>query len=387
MTSRRTTLASLAVLGTIAACAPSPSVPAATPSAAPSTAATPIAATSPAASTAPSALPTAAPSTAPTLAPSAAPSSAPAAFDLSRGKLLRRYDFQGATGLHYDFSRDQFWVIDGEDEDSSPRRYLARRFSRDGTFDAAIDLHKDREQAPEAVTGFAFDLSGVPAFTYQFDDPNSLRKPFSLRRLYTATVEDATRLPNAALERAGVAALAAQDNVFSLGVLRLDPEVTDEFDTDDRQILYMRAEEDQDPEAIFRVPDPLQPTSRMAMSPDGMLYLFGGIPGEGVKAKRLDKTQAIVDLPIPLSRMPDDVWIAPNGDVLMVDETTGNVPARIRRYSPAGALVGESEVRLADGQVIFDVNGLAFDSQNRVTIVGSAIAPDLRTTTGLFTFD
>lgn len=380
MRPNRQTLALLATLLMVAACAPVP--PALTASPSPSTGAGVSAAPSAAASASPTAA-----SAAPSAAPSQAPSAAPAAFDMTDGKLLRKYDFQGATGIHYDFSRDQFWIIDGEDEESSPRRYLARRFSWNGAFDAAIDLHKVGEQAPEAVSGFAFDLSGVPAFTYQVDDNRSVHRPFSLRRLYTATVTDAERLPSTALERSGLATLAAQENTFSLGVVRFDPDVSDEFDTRKREILYVRAEEEQDPEAIFRIPDPMEPTSRMAMSPDGMLYLFGGIPGAGLKVKRLDETQAIVDLPIPLSRMPDEVWLAPNGDLLLLDETTGNAPARIRRFSPAGTLVAETEVRLADGQVVFDVNGLAFDSRNRITIVGSAIARDLAITTGLFTFD
>lgn len=392
MYSPRKPIAVLTALLLLSACAPSNTPP--VTGASPAATATPGGAPSPsapAASAAPSATPTTAPSTMPSSPPSASPSITPspagsvqpsaAAFDLTRGKMLRKYDFQGIGGLYYDFSQDQLWVIDDVDKDETQRGFVARRFLRDGTFDSTVELHRESEKAPEAVDGMAFDLVGVPAFTYEFDDA------FSLRRLYTATVEEAKDLPSATLERAGIAALASQANIFSLGVIRLDPDVTYDYDTADREILYIRAEEEQDPEAIFRVPDPFEPTSRMAMSPDGVLYLFGGTPGGGLGVKRLDKTQALVDLPIPLSRMPDHVWTAPNGDVLLGEETTGNTPARIRRFSPTGAPVGETELRLADGRVVFDLAGLAFDGRGHVVIAGTAIASDLTTATGLFEFD
>ena len=371
----------LFILATLAACAPAPQPVAPQPTASPDAGASPAPASagpSAAASATPSASPTASPTT--SLAPSSVPSAA--GYDLTAGKVLRKYDFQGLAGLHYDFSRDQLWVVDAVNDKLTPPRYLARRFGRDGTFDATIDLNKVGEQAPEAVDGFAFDLSGVPAFTFR--DRNDR---FNLRRIYTATVEDATRLPSSSVERGGIAALAADGNVFTLGTLSLDPDVVSEFDTKDREILYSRGAEELDPEAIFRIKDPLAPTSRMAMAPGGELYLFGPVPGGALGVKRLDKTQALVDLPISLARIPDRVWIAPNGDLLLSEDSTGSTPAKIRQFTSAGTLVGETEVRLADGQMVFRVSGLTFDARGKVVIAGIAIAPDLVTTTGLFSYD
>ncbi len=382
----------LAVLAlAVGATACSPSVPVVvTPS--PSPAASP---TAPTASAFAAPGPTASPSapTAATPAPSVAPSAvasasaSPAAatpapagtLDLTKGKLLRKYDFNNIGGLHFDVGRNQIYVIDATDDDATDRRYLLRRFNRDGTFEAAVDLHKASEEAPEAVDGLAFDLAGVPAFTYLEDED------FSLRRLYTATVLDATRLPSTGLERAGLAALGADGDVFTLGVIRLDPDAL-EGDTRDREILYIRAEEDEPPEANFRIRDPFEPTKHMALAPGGVLYLVGSTTTT-LGVKRLTKDQQLADLPIPLPRIPDHVWTDPAGNLLLVTESTGAEPAKLRRYAPSGEAAGETDLTLASGEKIFSVDGLTFDAENRVILAGSAIAADLQTTTGIFTFD
>jgi hypothetical protein len=302
------------------------------------------------------------------------------ALDLTRGKLLRTYDLKGVGGLYYDLGRDQIAVIDARDDDETPRHYLLRRFNRDGSFDVAIDLNRPDEEAPEAVDGFAFDLAGVPAFTYLEDET------FSLRRLYTATVLDATRLPATTLERAGLSALGADGDVFTLGVIRLDPDAG-KGDTKVRDILYVRAEEDEAPEALFRIPDPFAPTTRMAMGPGGVLYLAGPTPAGSLAIKRLTKDQKLEDVPIPLPRIPEHMWMGPAGNLYLVTETTGNEPATVRAYTPSGQLVGESAVTLADGQKVYAVDGLTFDREGKPLLAGSAIAADLKITTGLFAFD
>lgn len=313
--------------------------------------------------------------------PSASPSAAPSGgFTLANGKLLRTYDFQGIGGLHFDRGRNQIVVIDAQDDDETPRKYLMRRFERSGAFDAAIPLNMADEDPPEAVDGFAFDLAGVPVFTYRDEEE------VSLRRLYTATVQIAQRLPIVSFERAGLAAVGTDGDVITFGAVRYDPDAL-KGDTRERTIQYARAEEDKDAEGLFRIPDPFEPTVRMAVGPGGVLYLMGPTKAGTLELKALTKDQQLTTLPVPLARIPDHLWVDPAGDLYLASESTGNEPARIRRIKPDGTLVGEVEVVLADGRKVFAIDGLTWDLQGKPLLAGTAIAADLRTQTGIFTFD
>lgn len=380
----RSSLLSFTLLG-LAACTPAAPVTAPPSSAAPSVApasAMPSPGTTPAApSASPAATPTAPIASASAIAPSPQATATSAEFDLTRGRMLRRYTFKGIGGLFYDLAQDQLHVIDAVNDDVTPRRYLVRRFSRDGTFDSAVRLNKEDEDAPDAVDGYAFDDAGVPIYTYREDET------FIVRRLYTATVTDATTFPSNRLERAGVAAMAATGGIVTMGVMRLDPEEKDAKTTKVREILYVRTDLNGDSEALFRFVDPFEPTVRMAASLEGQLYLFGPRPDGVLGVKRVNKDETKVDLPIPLKAIPEHVWLDPQGNLLLADQTTGKEAVTIRRFSPTGELLSQTPVTLADGQKLYDLDGLTFDVKGHPIVAGTAIDADLKETAGLFVFD
>jgi hypothetical protein len=183
-----------------------------------------------------------------------------------------------------------------------------------------------------------------------------------------------------------MAALRVDGTVVTLATLRLDPDEKAAKTTNMRFVTYVQGDPERDPGAVFQVADPFVPTRRMALGPDGRLYLFGATTGGQLGVKRLDAAQQLVDLPIALSRMPDLVTFDPAGRLWLAYNTTGSEPATVAVHDPSGALVGTLPVTLADGAKVFQVRGLAFDRAGIPLIGGSAITSDLRTVHGIFEF-
>jgi hypothetical protein len=300
--------------------------------------------------------------------------------DLTRGKLLRAYDFKGIGGLKVEPGTQELHVIDASSDDVTPRRYLLRRFERDGRFLAAVRLSVEDEKEPDAVDGYVFGAFGAPFYTYREAER------FVLRRLYTATPRDAVQFPGHAIERAGLAALGADGAVITLAALRLDPEEKTARTTRSRRISYTRAEPDRDPIAIFGLDDPFAPTVRMAMGPEGRLWLFGNTPDGRLGVKLLEANQALTDLPVALPKHPDRVAFDAKGRCWMAFGTTGDVPASVEVRAPGGELLGRQAVTLADGAKVFEIEGLAFDAVGTPLIAGRAIDRNLVVQRGIFEF-
>jgi hypothetical protein len=300
--------------------------------------------------------------------------------DLGAGALLRRYDFKGIGGLHYDRAGDALHVIDAVNDDVTPRRYMLRRFKRDGSFEVAVGLALEDEEAPDAVEGYAFGAFGTPFYTYREDER------LVLRRLYTATPRDAVDFPSYQTPRAGLAALRAEGTVLTLAAVRLDVDEKAAKTTNKRTITYTQADPERDPLAIFQLPDPFVPTRRMAIGPGGALYLLGATQGGALAAKRVDATQQLTDVPLGLTRMPDLVTFDPAGRLWLAYNSTGADPATVAVHAPDGTLVRSQPVVLADGARVYEVRGLDFDRAGTPLVGGSAIYPDLRTVHGIFEF-
>ncbi|MEB3328239.1 MAG: hypothetical protein VKQ33_03285 [Candidatus Sericytochromatia bacterium] len=358
---------------TLAACAAPPPPPGVVPSAGPTAAPGERPASAAPASATPSGAATASP------VPTATPAG-PALPSLATGSLLRRYDFKGLGGLHYDRAGDVLHVIDAVNDDVTPRRYLLRRFKRDGTFEVAVGLGLEDEQAPDAVDGYAFGAFGTPFYTYREDER------LVLRRLYTATPRDAEDFPSYRTARAGVAALRAEGTVLTMALLRLDAEEKAARTTNKRDIVYVQADPERDPLAVFQVPDPFVPTRRLALAPGGALYLLGATRGGTLGAKRLDATQQLTDVALGLTRMPDLVTFDAAGRLWLAYNSTGAEPATVAVHDPTGALLRSQPVTLADGARVYDVRGLVFDRAGVPLLAGSAIYADLRRVHGIFEF-
>jgi hypothetical protein len=299
---------------------------------------------------------------------------------LADGKTLRRYDFKGIGGLYVDPSGGALHVLDAVNEDVTPRRYMLRRFKRDGTFEVAVGLGLEEEQAPDAVDGYAFGAFGTPFYTHRDDER------LVLRRLYTATPRDAVDFPGYQTPRAGLAALRAEGTVVTLATLRLDPEEKLAKTTNKRFITYVQADPEREPTAIFQVPDPLVPTRRMALGPGGALYLLGTTASGSLGCKRLEPTQQLSDVALGLTRMPDLVTVDPAGRLWLVYNSTGAEPATVAVHEPGGALLRSQPVTLADGGRVFEVRGLAFDRAGVPLVGGRAMYSDLSTVHGIFEF-
>ncbi|MEB3220814.1 MAG: hypothetical protein VKS61_01930 [Candidatus Sericytochromatia bacterium] len=363
--------APLAIAVAVAACAAPGPAPVAGPSVPPVSPAGPSA--TPTSQAPASAAPAATPAASATPAAAAAPS-------LAAGSLLRRYDFKGIGGLHYDRAGDTLHVIDAVNDDITPRRYLLRRFKRDGSFEVAVGLALEGEKAPDAVEGLAFGAFGQPLYTYREDER------LVLRRLYTATPRDAEDFPSYRTARAGLAALRVEGTVVTLGALRLDVEEKTAKTTKKRDIVYVQADPERDPTAIFQVPDPFGPTHRMAIGPGGVMYLMGATPDGQLGVKRLDASQQLRDVALPLTRLPDVVTFDEAGRLWLAYNSDGTEPATIAVHEASGALVRSQPVTLADGGRVYDVRGLAFDRSGTPLLGGSAIYEGSRTVHGIFEF-
>jgi hypothetical protein len=299
---------------------------------------------------------------------------------LGAGQILRRYAFKGLGGLHVDPASNGLYILDAASDDVTPRRFVLRRFQRDGTFEVAVALGLEGEKAPDAVDGMAFGAYGTPFYLYRDDER------LVLRRLYTATPRDVAGFPSYLTPRAGLAALGGQGRVLTLGVLRLDPEEKTIKTRKKREVVFVQADPEGDPVAIFNVPDPFEPTVRMAVGPGGVLHLFGADQAGRLGCKRLGADQALTDLPLGLARMPDTVAFDPQGRLWLAYNSLGSEPASLDIHDGTGARLGRFPVRLDDGARVFQVAGLAFDRAGVPLVAGRAMYDDLRTVEGVFEF-
>ena len=59
----------------------------------------------------------------------------------------------------------------------------------------------------------------------------------------------------------------------------------------------------------------------------------------------------------------------------------------MRRYSPEGQLIDETDVKLADGSNVYLLAGLTFDRAGKPVLAGTSLDGSTSSTLGLFTFD
>jgi hypothetical protein len=365
-------------LAAVAACGPTaPVTPGASPSVVPSAGVS-------AAPSTPAASPAASPSAVATAAPSATPSVA--GFAWKPGTLLKAYDFKGIAGIYYDGPEASYYVVDAVNDDQTPRRYLVRKFNQTGAFQASFKLAPTGKLDPRAVDGVAFDRRGIPFFTYSDFDKDVYRndstdRTWLLLKLVTAAVLPADRLPSNSLPRAGVSTLASSGDLFTLGVLRLDP---DKDVTGNRKVSYVQGEEDQSPVAIASFDDPFEPTTLMASSPTGTVYLTGPLKAGGFSIKKIGTDQKLVDF-ASVTELPKGMWAGPNGEVYTASTTTSKA-ATVRKYSPDGALLGETEARLADGGYLLHVAGMTFDPAGHPVVTGDGFDVNKQSMSGIFVF-
>lgn len=345
-------------------------------------------ATGPSGTPAPSAAPTAssAPSAAPEASPSAAVSAAPAAFALGKGAALQPYDYEWIGGVYRDTARNQLLVTDALDAKVSPYRYMLRKLSADGAFASSSRLEPTGGQAPTSVDGVAFDLRGIPFYLYRQGEQLRVLK------LVTATVMplELGDFPLVELRRAGTSTIASAGREMLVAAISLesDTDVAEENKRDGKggRLFYARAEEGEAPSSLFQIPDPLYPTSRMAFAPSGDLYLAGPNKEGRQTLLRVKADQTVTTLPVTPDKVPDGMWVAPTGEVLMAYDGV-NGPARLVRYSPDGEARGASSLELAEGGYLLSPRGLVVDQQGGFVIGGRGFDGNSRTTDGLYRFE
>jgi hypothetical protein len=368
------TLALLAV----AACAPgTPVAPTPTPSAPPSTA---VSSTP----TTPASGQPASPGSVASTTPSAEPSAA--GFAWKPGTLLKAYDFKGLAGIYYDGPEAAYYVVDAVNDDQTPRRYLVRKFSQSGVFQASYKLAPTGKLDPRMVDGMAFDRRGTPFFTYSDFDPDVYKndnndRTWYVLKLVTAAVLQADRLPSTNLARVGASTLASNGDLITMGILRLDP---DKNQPGNRKITYVQAEEDQPPVAIATFDDPFEPTTLMASSSTGTVYLTGPLKAGGFSIKRIAKDQQLTDF-ASVPELPKGIWAGPNGEVYTASASASK-PAKVKKYAPDGTLLGETEALLSDGGYLLHVSGMAFDPTGKIVVTGDGFDAKKQTMSGIFVY-
>jgi hypothetical protein len=246
--------------------------------------------------------------------------------------------------------------VDTEVNSTTSPRYKLAKFNPDGSAVSTFSLAPEGGKAPSAVSGIAFQLRGSPLYAYRDDDA------FKLLKLSTATVTVGDRYPIFDLPKAGPATLRNQGDVLYEAVVSLDPNSTEKTGG---SLTFAQSEEDKTPRALFQIPDPFFPTTRMAFAPNGDLYLAGPIRGGGLSIKRLKADKTLDDVSIALSAVPDGLWVGPDGDLYLAQDGLAT-PAIVKRYGADGQLKGQSEVKPKDGGFVANVRGLAFDSQGRI---------------------
>lgn len=315
-------------------------------------------------STTPSPAASQAPATAtPSEVPSASPSVA--SFSLTSGEVIGAGQLTNPAGIFYEAGTGTLYVSDAETTSIVSPRYLLRRFKTDGTATGAFQLAPDGGTPPTAVDAVAFQLRGTPIYAYRKDDA------FQLLKLATATVTVGDRYPLFDLKKAGVVALGNKGDVLFEAAVAFDPDKTEKTNG---SLYFAQSEEDKTPKALFSIPDPFTPTTRMAFNTDGELYLAGPNPGGGLGLKRLAADQSLKDVPITLGSVPDGLWVGPGGDLYMSYNSIGS-PAKVRRYGADGKFKGETEVKLKNGGFLDNIRGLAFDAQGTVYMTASGYDP------------
>jgi hypothetical protein len=349
-----------------------------TPSSTPSTGSS-----SSSASASPSSSPTAPPSSGPSPVPSASPT--PAGLSWQNGSFIRAYDFKGPAGIYYEYSANVLYVVDGIDDNVNPRRDWAREFGLGGNFLGNYHLGPKGAIDPDKVDAMAFDLRGFPFYTY-YNNYEYAQIPqkgvnyWNIYELITASVVTPTNLPLHGAPRVATSALSSQGNVFTLGsvLLDYDPAITT------RRLNYVRAEEDQQAEAIFSIADPLSPTNSMTVSQDGVLYLAGPASSGGLKIRSVDKSQKQAEF-ASLKTLPQGMWVDKDGD-LYVEYDQTSAPAILDKYRPDGTLIGKVLAKLPDGSYLNHLAGLTFDHQGRRIVVGTGVDSVNHPISGIYSF-
>lgn len=360
------TLAALAV----AACSqPAPQVPPVTTSPSPSSAAP-----QPSAS---------ASSAAPSPAASATPA-APTGLGLGEGEALKPYGFNWIDGIYRDEARDQLYVVDAQNKTDTPRRYLVRKFQMDGTFISTISLTPEGGEVPDAIDGIAFDQRGIQFFNYREDET------FRLMKLITAAVVpvNQTDHPLSFLDRAGPSALAPDDAEMLVAAVNLTRDGEAEREQEEvkgGQLTVGRAEEGEAPTLLFNIPDPLEPTVRMAFSPEGDLFLAGPNKQGQQALVRVKQDRSVATVATGFPAVPDRLVFAPSGDVVLAFDSTTSAAA-LRLVGPNGEAKGEASLTLKDNGYLTTVQGVTFDAEGRMIVAGRGFNGARETVSGLFRF-
>jgi hypothetical protein len=318
--------------------------------------------------------------------PTAVASTIPAAFGLGKGVALQPYDYEWIGGVYRDTARDQLLVTDALDAKVSPYRYMLRKLSADGAFASSARLEPTGSQAPTAIDGVAFDLRGIPFYLYRQGEQLRVLK------LVTATVMplEVGDFPLVELRRAGVSAIASAGREMLVAAISLESDTDvaeeDKRDTKGGRLFYARAEEGEAPSALFQIPDPLSPTSRMAFAPSGDLYLAGPNKEGRQSLLRVKADQTVSVLPVTPDKVPDGMWVTPTGEVLMAFDGV-NGPARLLRYNADGEARGTSSLEFAGGGYLISPRGLVVDQQGRFVVGGRGFDGGSRTVDGLYRFE
>lgn len=289
-----------------------------------------------------------------------------ASFSLTNGIPFGQPSLENPAKIFVESGTGSVYVVDTEINSPTAPKYLLRKLSYQGAQVATFHLAPDGGTPPTAVDSIAFQLRGTPIYAYRKDDT------FQLLKLATATVTVGDRYPINNLPKAGPVALGNQGDVLLEAVLSYDPDKTEKVNG---SLYFAQSEEDKTPKALFSIPDPFAPTSAMAFSPSGDLYLLGSKNGSGLGVKRLKSDKTLEDVALPLSAIPDGFWIGPDGDLYLSTNGVAN-PAVVRRFDASGKPEGESEVRLKDGGFVSAIRGMAFDAQGHILMTVSGYDKD-----------
>ena len=103
-------------------------------------------------------------------------------------------------------------MVDAVNDDQTPRRYLVRKFSQNGTFQASYKLAPTGKLDPRVVDGMAFDRRGTPFFTYSdfdkdlYKNDNNDRTWYVLKLVTAAVLQEISICPRGAHYSARIAA-------------------------------------------------------------------------------------------------------------------------------------------------------------------------------------
>ncbi|MNS36015.1 hypothetical protein D3C72_681970 [compost metagenome] len=251
-----------------------------------------------------------------------------------------------------------------------------KRLSREGVLTSSSNLTPENGKAPTGIDGVAFDLSANPVVALRQEDA------FGLYKVVTANVLLGDRYPVYQLPRVGVSGTSSANGIVTTAAIAFDPDKTDKVDG---QLNYGRGQDDKVPVALFRIPDPFNPTVRMAVAPSGNVYLAGPTRDNKLLIKKLAADRSLTDLPAQIPSIPDGMWVGPDERLYLVWNQGGS-PATVRRVNAEGKIDAESQVKLKSGGYISGVRGIAVDERGALMMVGIGYDAENKAIKALVTF-